>query len=322
MKLPSRSLWVGGLLLLAAALVLWAVRREQVSDEPMQTVRIGYLPIVASLPIFVAAEKQIFQEQGIRAELVPFNDSNTMLNALVAGQIDVLPAVSLVPILHLEVQYPGTVRLFSHSRMRPSNAFDALITREEAQVRSVRDLSGKRIGVFPGTSARNMLKVFLAREGVDTSRVQFVQLPPPAQLASLSSGSIDALFTYEPVTTAAELEGGFRVISGSVYASLLTPNPIGSSVVSRRYERNAPEASARVIKAIDEAVLYMRANPTEAASLLTKWASLPPPIASRVHFVDVTVGEELDMRNLQAFADLLRDVGELQAPIRMDQLAR
>ena len=72
-------------------------------------VRIAYAPILASLPVFVAQDQQMFQQHRLQAEMVSFSSSNDMVSGLVAGQVDVLPAVSLVPLLHLEIQYPGKI---------------------------------------------------------------------------------------------------------------------------------------------------------------------------------------------------------------------
>lgn len=279
-------------------------------------VRMAYPPIVASLPVFIAEENDLLQAQGVPAETVQFSSSNDMVNALVAKEIDMLPAVSLIPILHLEIQHPGTVRLFSHSRMTPDNAFDSIIAKDSSGINGVKDLKGKKIGLFPGTSATNMLKHFLVKRGVDADSVTFVALAPPAQMSSLQSGAVDALFTYEPITTIAKKTGGYRQVFGSVYADLLNPCPIGCSVISRDFERKQPQLAARSIKVIDAAVTKMRQEPDNAKALLTKYAKVEEDIAPRVNVVDVTLSTEVDVSNLQRFIDLLHETGEI--PKKLD----
>lgn len=316
--MSKRTTWLTALAALAFGLVValgiyaWP---DRVTSQT-EVVRMAYPPIVASLPVFIAERNQVFQQQSITAQKTSFTSSNDMVNALIAGQVDVLPAVSLVPIIHLEIQHPGRVRLFSHSRMRPSNAFDGVIVAHASPIRALADLAGKKIGVFPGSSAMNMFKAFLRKHGVDPATVTFVQLAPPAQLASLSSGAVDALFTYEPVTTTAEQQGGYRRIFGSVYADLLDPCPIGASVISRDFERRNPDAARRAIQAIDESVRIMREQPVESKGLLPQFAQLPTEIASRVNVVDVTFSSEVDVASLQRFIDLLHEVGEI--PERID----
>lgn len=279
-------------------------------------VRIGSLPIIASLPIFIADENQLFAREGVRSRTIPFSSSNDMVNALIAGQVDVLPAVSLVPIVHLEIQFPGKVHVYSHSRMNQSNALDKIIVKDASGLRGVEDLRGKKLGVFPGTAPANMLGAFLRKHGVDPKTVAFVQLPAPVQLASLASGAVDALFAYEPVTTTALARGGHRQLFGSVYADLLNPCPIGVSVISRDFEKQHPELARRAVSALQQSVAYMASHPQESRGLLPKFMGIPPDIAARVNVADVTLSNEVDVANLQQFIDLLHDSGEI--PTRID----
>lgn len=302
------------LLLALVAAASWLVLRR--SNPPAAEVRVGYPPIVASLPVFIAEDAGLFKESGVGATLVPFTSSNDMVNALVAGQLDILPAVSLIPLVHLEIQQPGTVRLFSHSRMAPERAFDSIIVLKESSVRGLPDLASRKIGVFPGTSAANMLKAFLTKHNVDAGGVTFVQMPPPSHLASLDSGAVDALFTYEPVTTAAAMTDKYRTLFGSVYADLQAPCPIGASAISRRYERDHAGDAGRAVAAIDNAVLKMRASPEWQQRLLPSKLGFSSDIAGRVNVVDVTLSSELDVDGLQRFIDLLYATGEI--PKKLD----
>ncbi|MFI5118373.1 MAG: ABC transporter substrate-binding protein, partial [Terriglobales bacterium] len=244
------------------------------------------------------------------------SSSNDLVNAMVAGQADILPGTSLVPIIQLEIHSPGRVRIFSHSRMSDANALDKIIVKQASPLHDVKGLRGKKIGVFPGTAPSHMLSAFFKKHGVDPARVTMVQLPPQAQISSLESGAVDALFAYEPVTTTALVHGGYRQLFGSVYADLLNPCPIGAGVISREFERKHPQAAAGAVRALQQGVDYMAAHRAESRVLLTKYIKLPPEIASRVNVADVTLSNQVDLANLQQFIDLLYQTGEI--PERID----
>ena len=53
-----------------------------------EKVTIGHLPIVPSLPTYVAMEKGFFAEEGLEVELVPFQSGTAIIDALLAGRID------------------------------------------------------------------------------------------------------------------------------------------------------------------------------------------------------------------------------------------
>ena len=278
--------------------------------------RVAYLQIIPSLPVFIAQEQGLFDQENLRLKSIAVGSSNDLVNTMVAGQADILPATSLVPIIHLEIQSPGRVRIFSHSRMNEANALDKIIVRDSSPLRTVENLQGKKVGVFPGTAPSHMLSAFFKKHGVDPSRVTMLQLPPQAQLSSLESGAVDALFAYEPVTTTALVHGGYRQLFGSVYADLLNPCPIGASVISRKFERTHPRLAARSVHALQQGLDYMAAHPSESRTLLTKYIKLSPEVAARVNVADVTLSNQVDIANLQQFIDLLYQIGEI--PERID----
>lgn len=311
--MASRRLPIGA----AVALLLApAIGCRKPASGDAGAVRVAYLQIIPSLPVFVAQEQQLFAREGLRLEAIVLSSSNDVVNAMVADQADVLPAASLVPIIHLEIQSPGRVRIFSASRMNDSNSLDKIIVRSSSPLRGVQDLGGRRVGVFPGTAPSHLLAAFLEKHGVDPATVQMVQLPPQAQIAGLESGGVDALFAYEPVTTSALFHGGYRQLFGSVYADLLNPCPVGASIVSRDFERKHAERAARAVRALQRGLDFMAAHPAESRALLSKYIGLSPEIAARVNVSDVTLSNRVDVANVQQFIDLLHRIGEI--PERID----
>lgn len=278
-------------------------------------VRLAYPPIMGSLPVFIAEDQQLFEKRGLQAQTVSFSSSNDMVSALVAGQVDLLPAVSLVPLIHLEIQHPGKFRVFSHSRMRRDNSTYRIVVKAASPVTSLQDLQGRKIGVFPGTSATRLLSAFLKRTGVDPDKITFLQLPSSAQVAALESGAVDALFAYDPLILMTE-PGHYRALSNSVYAELSEPCPLGVSVISRAFERAHPEAAARAVAALQEAIAYMAAHPQQVRPLLPRFTKMTPEVASRVNVMDVTLTNDVDAAALQRFIDLLHQIGEI--PERID----
>jgi NitT/TauT family transport system substrate-binding protein len=313
----SRVVPIGAAVVLFATLI---VAWRSFHTTPRE-VRMAYPPIIPSLPVFVAQDQHLFEKENLKLQTLSLNSSNDLVNALIARQADLLPAVSLVPIVHLEIQYPGKVRIVSHSRMNASNALDKIIVKKDSVLHSLQDLHDIRIGVFPGTAPQKMLATFLKKHGTDPSTISFVQLAPQVQLSSLESGAVDALFSYEPVTTTALVRGSYRALFGSVYADLLDPCPIGASVISRDFERSQPQLAQRSVKVLQDAIVFIGVHPADARDLLPKYTKLPPEIAARVNISDITLQNQVDVANLQAFVDLLYSSGEISEKIDAHRLA-
>lgn len=288
--------------------VRFAVRRDN-------RVRIAYPPVMASVPLFVAQDHQMFAQHGVKAQALPFSSSNDLVTALATGQVDLSPAVSLIPLIHLEIQHPGKIRIFAHSRMRRENSTYRVVVRNDSPLRGLSDLEGKKIGVFPGTSATRLLDAFLKRKGVETRQITFVQLPSAAQVSSLESGAVDALFAYDPLVQL-EGTGHYRALSNSVYAELIEPCPLGVSVVARDFERAHPQAAAGATGAIRQAIAYMGGHPEQVKALLPRFTKMTPAAASRVNVGDLTLSSDVDAQMVQRFIDLLYEIGEI--PERID----
>jgi ABC-type nitrate/sulfonate/bicarbonate transport system substrate-binding protein len=303
----------------AAIVIIVLIAAVRFASRKTGQVRIAYPPMLASLPVVAAQQQQMFQRHRLHAEVAPFSSSNDMVSALVAGQVDVLPAVSLVPLLHLEIQQPGRFRVFAHSRMRRGNSTYRIVVKSGSPLQKLQDLAGKKIGVFPGMSATRLISAFLQREGVDPKTITFIQLPPSAQVSSLESGAVDALFSYDPLVLIAE-PGKYRTLSDSVYAELMEPCPVGVSVISRDFERRHPDAGARAVAVIQEAISYVGSHPQQATALLPRFIRLTPEMAARVNVADITLSNQVDAVVLQRFIDMLYEIGEIPQKIDAHRL--
>jgi ABC-type nitrate/sulfonate/bicarbonate transport system substrate-binding protein len=307
------------ILLLTLALGCREQRTPSETTSVKTSIRIAHAPVVLNLPIFLAQDRGLFASNSLTADLKVFTSANDMINAVVAGQVDAVTGVSLVPILNLEAQNPGTVRVVLHSRMDDIHPFDGIIVKSDSPLRELGDLKGRKLGLFPGTTALNFMKAFLKQKGLNPDEVTFVQLPPASHLSALESGAVDALLAYEPTLTTA-LQQGARRIHGSIYAAMLNPSPISAAIIARRFERENPEAADRFVRALDQSIQQIRSNPAQARLSLTNHTQIPLRVANEVNLIADTLSTEVDRQNLQAFIELLRQIGELPKPVSAESL--
>ncbi|MHC4572128.1 MAG: ABC transporter substrate-binding protein [Planctomycetota bacterium] len=284
------------------------------------SVRIGYLNIVTNLALFVAEEKGFLKDEGIEYKTIPVASSNQIVDDIVAGNLDCFTGASAVPVLAAELQSPGKLKVFSVSEITPQKPFDALLVKEDSPLKTLSDLSGRKIGVFPGSTAANLLKKYLGDKGIDASAATFVPIPPANHLAALNEGSVDAIFAYEPTIAIALSKGGVRQLHGSVYAEMLSPNPISVSVVSTAFLQEHPETAVNVIRVLERAMDYMKEQDTETRQILAKQMKLSEEAASRCVFLYMLGHEQIDSALFQKFADMLTNLGELKGHVKVDNL--
>ncbi len=289
-------------------------------QEEDNTVRIGYLPILASLPLYVAQENQYFEAEGINVEVVQLQSSNQLVDALVRGDIDIVVESSAVPVLIVETIDPNEIEIFSVSDITPQTPFDSIIVQEDSDLARLKDLEGKKIGVFPGSTATNLLKVYLEDNGVDTSKIEFVKIIPPNQLPALYEGSIDALHAYEPTSTIAIESNNAKKLYGSVYAEQLNHNPQGVALVSSDFIKENPELAEKVINSFDKATDFMKTNDKETREIITKYVKVDEGVAENTVLLYMSRSDEVNKNALQDYADMLFKLGELETKVDVSDL--
>jgi ABC-type nitrate/sulfonate/bicarbonate transport system substrate-binding protein len=225
-----------------------------------------------------------------------------------------------VPVLAAEIRSPGAMKIFAVSSITRELPFDAILVRSDASIDSLQDLEGTSIGVFPGSTATNLLKKFLEDLGIDVGGIAFLPIPPQSQLAALQEGSIAALHAYEPTTAIALSNGDIRMLYGSVYAGMLEPNPQGVAVVSSEFARNSPDMAASTIRALERAMDFMRENDAGSRTILSSRLGLPEAAADAMIFLYMVGHDDISTATLQSYADMLTGLGELPEDLDVSEL--
>ena len=312
----KRMVAVVGFLLVVSLLAVAQILRE----DRVPPVRIGYLPILASLPLFVAQENGYFNESGITIETVPLQSSNQLVDALLRGDIDIAVESSAAPVFMVETVDPGRVKIFSASDITVDAPFDSIVVRKESPIETLNGLEGRKVGVFPGTTATRLLKDFLVGKGINTAAMEFIQIVPQNQLPALYTGSVDALHSYEPATAIALDGGQARRLYGSVYAEQLNHNPQGVALISAAFIGKNPLRAQKVVAAFDYAFNDIRKNDTEARRIAATAFGIGQGAVGQVVFLYMSPSSTVNGEVLQAYADMLVSLGELQKKVDVSRL--
>lgn len=284
------------------------------------TVRIGYLDLVTSLPLFVAQGRGFFAEQGVDYKITSVASSNKIVEDIVSGDLDCFIGASAVPALAAELRSPGRLKVFAVSEITADKPFDALLVKKDSPIRTLSDLSGRKVAVFPGTTAKSLLSKYLGDKGVNVSAITFVPMPPANHLDALMASAVDVIYAYEPTIAIALSSGTVKKLHGSVYADMLSPNPISVSVVSTGFLRDHPETAAKVITALLRGMKYIRTNDKETRLILIEQMKLSREAANRCVFLYMLGHEQINMAVFQRFADMLTELGELEGHVAVDGL--
>jgi ABC-type nitrate/sulfonate/bicarbonate transport system substrate-binding protein len=307
----KKTSWIIGTVIVLALLVMLSVKVKN-SDE--YVVKIGYAPNIGFLPLHIADKQGFFAKEGVEVQLVPLQSAQQLYEALVRKELDYVPFLSTVVVMNGEAISSGNVKLVSVSDVSLENQFDALMVKKDSKINSLNDLRGKKIGVFPGTTGMNFLKEYLNSKNIDFTGTEFVQLPPPTQLQALESGSIDALFSYEPNYTIGVEKFGFRkVVSESIFASLINHAAFGGYWFNTSFATEHPSLADKVSKAMNAGNDVLSADPTLARSIAKTTYSLDDVVAEKINLVKMVSVKDFKPEMFTAFTDFLVSIGELKA---------
>jgi NitT/TauT family transport system substrate-binding protein len=290
------------------------------SGEKDYTVRIGYLPLTANLPLFVALEKGFFKEAGISVVTMKFESSNQMVDALVTGRIDVETAASSSVTVTVGQKLADKIHIFMLNAFTPDDFLSCLLVKKDSAIMSPKNLEGKRIGVFPGSTMRMYTEIILQSLGVKPADI--IQLPPPTQLGALETGSVDAVMTLEPTGTLAETNGIARkLIAAPVETYVLNPWVAGTNSFSDEFVRGHGQEAASVRDVFYRAVDYIRENPIEAKKMMTKYTPVTEEaLASKLTIPHYWKLDEMQVAEFQKMADNLLDHKEIDTGVRVSDL--
>ncbi len=223
----------------------------------------------------------------------------------------------MIPLMTAESIDPGKMKMFFISDFTLDESFDQLIVKTESPIKSPADLGGKKIGIFPGTTQRSILKKYLTDKGVDISKTTFIELPPQNQLAALWQGSIDVLQSIEPNRTIAIESGNARAINVSAYAETYNHTPFATGVVTSAFVQNHPDLAKKTVEVLKEGNTYLSANEADTRTIAGKAMNLEKNIQDKVSMQEY-VG--IDEDNVSRFADFLIQIGELKTKPDVSQM--
>ncbi|GAB6390878.1 MAG: ABC transporter substrate-binding protein, periplasmic subunit family 3 [Treponematales bacterium] len=261
-------------MLLAAFVAVSAASAKGAKESPDgsggYTLVIG-VPVTGGLceaPFYIAIEKGFYAEEGLKYTEFKM-DSGTAMNHLTTGAIDVtnnLLATLIQPIANgLDVKIP----LALHTGCVKT------LVRSDSNIRSPRDLKGRKIGVSSlNSSAKVIPSRVLAGLGLkpdgDGADVEWVIYPSTELPLALERGLVDAIGLGDPAASIIENEGKARVIINNATDDGLKDEFCCVTPVRSETAAKHPEEVAKFLRAIQKASKWVQENPDETARIITE----------------------------------------------------
>jgi len=234
--------------------------------------RLAYRPHVANAALVVAVREGFFEDEGIDLQTFRFTSGPACSEAVFSGSADigtmgdspcVIALARAVPVKFIACHAAGEHR-------------HRLIVRKDAGIQRAEDLKGKTLAVQKGTSTYGGLLAWAARQNLDLSEVNVVNMGPSDMADALRTGGVDAAVASEPTPSLLEVKGyGLEL---ATFGGLGNTYPL-TVVVRDDFANNHPEVVVKALKAIRRGTQFVNDNRQEAAEAVAAATGLPVDVA-------------------------------------------
>jgi NitT/TauT family transport system substrate-binding protein len=252
--------WLGSLLLIA---VLFGSR-----SGVAQTFRVGFPSLATGFaPSWVAADKAIWKKHGLDVELIFLRGGSRTVSALIGGSVDFIIGSDL-GVTTAILQGANLTRV----GVTTNTLGYSMVT--QPNIKTIRDLKGKIVGITPGRDAAYARVVKLLRDnGMDASKdVTFLSVGdggPAARVAALSSGVIHATMFTPPSDMISE-KAGMRILTKIDVANVGG----GLNTSTAILQKNRPQV-LRFLRGYMEAIRYLKFHRDESLRIFSKYVRNP-----------------------------------------------
>jgi len=238
------------------------------------TLKIAVLPIIDTLPMYVAQQEGLFAKYGVNVEFVPVASAPERDQLLAASQADgAINETLAVMFFNKESVQMQAVRYAL--RPTPGHGHFFILASGQSGITTIDGLKGVEIGVSQGTVIEYVTERLLQAEGFTSDEIKTIAVPKiPDRMSLLASGELKAGVLPDPLASLVVGQGGVVVADDSTHPEY------GFSILSFRKDviDANPEAVKGFLAAIEEATALLNADPAKYKNVLSEQKLVPPPL--------------------------------------------
>lgn len=311
----------------AGAAGIAAVAAPALRAQSATKIRIGFWPVAAGLPFFVAVDRGYFKEAGLEVEPLKFAGAQQVMEAMLSGRSDGSSNGTGSANLAIgEIAQPGLFKIFCTNPSNAKYVLDEFIVAKDSPIKSIAELKGKKVASGPGIQNVTLCRTMLERAGATGATVS--ELPIGQHVAALAVGQVDACYTLEPTGTVGRMNGTTRVIEAGVVAKYILGDPMapwhgGAASLITEFIKKNPEAAKKFIAAYARGVELVRGKPEEARTHMKGYTAIEGALTAEVPLASYMLYSEFkpsDVAYFQKFYDLFTEKGIFEKKVSVDGL--
>jgi NitT/TauT family transport system substrate-binding protein len=250
MSAAPTSLFARLLLVSFGALSLLLSAPQAKADD--KVIRVGTLKVIHGIaPYFY----QKFAPPGYTVEVVPFETPTDGKNAVLTGTVDTCIHGIAAFLLGAAAGEPVVIVAAATNRGM------GIIASAKSDIKTIKDLKGKRVAILPGSTQEVVILERLKAEGMSINDIQPIRLSFSDMAGALARGDIDAYVGAEPGPGISLANGTGRLVEYPYSTPIGSLNMILST--SEKMINENPDRLKIIVKMHEQATEYAAAHPEE-----------------------------------------------------------
>lgn len=236
--------------------------------------KLALIPVLDTIPIFIAQQNGYFTEQGIQVETVPVKSPQERDIFIQTGQADgVLTDLQGVGLLNKDAVKVKAV--YTSRRPFPDAPLFRILASPKSTIAGPADVKGVPIGISNNTVIEYLTDRMLAAEGLKPEEIAKIEVGAiTVRFEQLMNGNIQAAVLPDPLAQGAIAAGAKVVVEDSKYANFSQ----SVLVFTADTLKAKPETIKKFIVAWEKAVEELNANPEKYRSVLIEQGRVPASI--------------------------------------------
>lgn len=291
-------------LVMAAPSVATAKKLTHISVSVAQATDIN------GMPWKIAQKQGFFEREGIALDKVlPAEGGGSTLHNVIAGNLPFgQVATSALVNAHLK---GAPIKIIAGASEVPFEIGWAVL--KDSPIKTVKDLEGKTWGFTNAGSVTEAMSYLVPKHaGLNMETTKRVATGGVgAGIALLQSGAVDVTF-IPPLTEKAHMKDLRVVVRGNEFVPYYELTMI---VSSRSYAEKNPEVARGLLRALQSAIDWMKANPSEAGEIYAASVNVDPQIGKELiqKFNDLNVlSLAFNPKSLEGVAEGLRYTDKIE----------
>ncbi len=221
-----------------------------------KVLRVGTLKLIHGITVYYYEK---FVPAGYKVEVIPFESPTDGKNAVLTGTVDT--CIHGIAAFLLGAAADEPMRIVANA----NNGGMAVIAGANTGIKTIKDLKGKKVAIWPGSTQEAVILERLRMEGMTIKDIQPIRLQFSDMASALARGDIDAYVGAEP-GPGISLANGAGVLVEYPYSTPIGPLNMILNASEKTIKEN-PERIKLIVDMHRKAADYLMSHPQEMVDL-------------------------------------------------------